>query len=139
MKSSFVDKNITEIQPGAQVSFKASLAQRGPQATEVMEIPVDTIRAPGQQGRAMYGSVKSWNSERGYGFLAGDEVKAFFGKDIFLHKRELGEGSRDPELGENACFYIELDNSGQPQAKSVSLQGSNISSGIEYRDRSSTY
>lgn len=119
MKSSFVDRTVTSIQAGVWVSFKASMQSRGPQATEVTELPQGCIGVEGQPGRLYHGTVKSWNEAKGFGFLEGEELRHLFGKDVFLHKRELEEGAA-PQPGETVSFSVELDKSGHPKAKTVS-------------------
>mmetsp|Transcript_5561 Transcript_5561/g.16977 ORF Transcript_5561/g.16977 Transcript_5561/m.16977 type:complete len:447 (+) Transcript_5561:69-1409(+) len=101
------------------VSFKVEMGIKGPQATELTIPPHGSIGFEGERGCTFSGTIKNFNTEKGFGFIEGVMVREVFGKDIFVHKRELGEHTPSP--GDVVCFSVELDNNGQPQAKYVSF------------------
>jgi len=121
-KDVFVMKNILKgiaIKIGDLVFFKMEMGMRGPQATEISVLLPGSIGADGQPGRRFKGVIKMFDAEKGWGFIEGQEVKDTFGKDLFIHKRELGEMQDLPQVGAEVSFTVELDNRGQPQAKNV--------------------
>jgi cold shock CspA family protein len=104
---------------GSLVSFKVTPSAKGPQATEIHVLPEGAVGVNGLAGKSYSGVIKSFNSEKGWGFVAGDEIQEVFGKDIFINKREL-QGVI-PDVGEEVNFTVEVDNDGQAQAKNVSI------------------
>lgn len=100
------------------VSFKVEIGMKGPQASDVTLLPVGSISSDGQ-GRQFTGRVKMFDAEKGWGFIEGEGLQQVFGKDIFLHKRELDD--RAPAVGEEVRFRVSLDNNGQPQAKGAEV------------------
>jgi len=101
------------VQAGASVSFKLVLGQKGPQAAELIVLP------PGALEATFVGEVKSFKEEKGWGFVTSERVRQTFGKDIFLHKRELG--GEAPAVGDPISFTVEMKPNGQLEAKNVSL------------------
>lgn len=75
------------------------------------------------------GRIKSYNPKQGYGFLDCPEAHACFGRDVFIHKAQMGEllgrfvgpGTKlDPKtLKMNVGFSVEINKSGMPQARDV--------------------
>eukprot|EP00927_Polykrikos_kofoidii_P062362 TRINITY_DN57170_c0_g1_i1.p1 TRINITY_DN57170_c0_g1~~TRINITY_DN57170_c0_g1_i1.p1 ORF type:complete len:383 (-),score=66.64 TRINITY_DN57170_c0_g1_i1:54-1202(-) len=103
---------------GMQASFKVTMGQKGPQASEVILLPAGTCgTADGNPGMVFTGSIKSFVKDKGWGFIAGEDVKKLFGKDIFLHRREIGD--YEPTVGEELQFCVEVGNDSQPVAKNV--------------------
>jgi len=112
------------ISPGSLVSFKVTMGAKGPQAVDVHILPDGAVSIDGMPGKQFGGYIKSFNAEKGWGFITGDEIQESFGKDIFINKRELG--GHTPEQGEPVQFHVELDNDGQPQAKNISFGASPV-------------
>ncbi len=69
------------------------------------------------------GTLKMWNSDRGFGFIKDDSG----GPDIFMHITALLSSGIDPEnlrLGERLTFDVERDNrSGKIKASNVRRAG----------------
>lgn len=75
------------------------------------------------------GRIKSYNPKQGYGFLDCQQAHDAFGRDVFIHKAQMGEllgrfvgpGTKlDPKtLKMNVCFSVEINKSGMPQARDV--------------------
>jgi hypothetical protein len=76
------------------------------------------------------GRIKSYNPKQGYGFLDCIEAHGAFGRDVFIHKAQMGEllgrfvgpGTKlDPKtLKMTVRFSVEINKSGMPQARDVS-------------------
>merc|ERR1719262_799372 len=75
------------------------------------------------------GRIKSYNPKQGYGFLDCPDAHMAFGRDVFIHKAQMGEllgrfvgpGTKlDPKtLKMNVGFSVEINKSGMPQARDV--------------------
>ncbi|MCY7304947.1 MAG: cold shock and DUF1294 domain-containing protein [Rhodoferax sp.] len=61
------------------------------------------------------GRLKSWNDERGFGFIE----PAVGGEEIFVHIKSLPAGSGRPVVGLLSSFEVELGSQGKKRAKSV--------------------
>lgn len=71
---------------------------------------------PGQQ---LSGVVRAWYDEKGFGFIAPDNG----GQDVFIHRKQLGEGQN---LVQGAAVTFELalsSTSGKPAASRVTVVG----------------
>lgn len=109
--------------PGQLVVFKVTMATKGPQATEVKILPPRYIDFGGEPGQRHSGVVKSFNAQKGFGFITNDELQQMFcGKDVFFLKTQLPEGS-SPAAGEAADFAIEVGTTGRLQAKDINFGG----------------
>lgn len=75
------------------------------------------------------GRIKSYNPKQGYGFLDCQQAHDAFGRDVFIHKAQMGEllgrfvgpGTKlDPKtLKMSVRFSVEINKSGMPQARDV--------------------
>lgn len=61
------------------------------------------------------GNLKSWNDERGFGFIE----PAQGGKDIFVHIKAFPPSIKRPTTGKALTFEIELGPNGKQRARSV--------------------
>jgi len=61
------------------------------------------------------GNLRSWNDERGFGFI--EPAKG--GKDIFVHIKAFPPGTGRPTIGQDLTFEIELGQNGKKRAHSV--------------------
>jgi len=111
------------VEVGAELSFKVTMGAKGPQAADVTVLPPGATGTEDAPGSQFQGTVKSFNENKGYGFIAGEVVTQAFGKDIFLSKRELND--EIPAVGEELNFTVEIDKS-QLVARNVKRLGSSI-------------
>ena len=61
------------------------------------------------------GTLKTWNDERGFGFL--EPLRG--GEDIFVHVKELRARTGRPQVGQLMSFEVELGPHGKKRAKNV--------------------
>ena len=61
------------------------------------------------------GTLKSWNDERGFGFIAPDQG----GDEIFVHIKAIANRNGRPALDQRLSFEIELGPQGKKRAKNV--------------------
>lgn len=57
------------------------------------------------------GTVKAWNGDRGFGFVARPGEP-----DLFLHVRAFPRGTDEPEVGDRVTFEVEADAAGKLRA-----------------------
>ncbi|MDD2208014.1 MAG: cold-shock protein [Bacilli bacterium] len=66
----------------------------------------------------MNGTVKFFNSEKGYGFIKNDET----GNDVFVHMTALNDGLKELQEGQKVSYEIEKDpKSNKDRATNVSV------------------
>lgn len=65
--------------------------------------------------RRSVGYVKSFNGEKGFGFIACDELREVFGNDVFIVAAQLG----DTPVGSEVSFAVALNKDNKPQAYDV--------------------
>ena len=65
------------------------------------------------------GTLKSWNDERGFGFLAPLEG----GEDVFVHITAFRLRTERPQVGQALSFEVELGPEGKTRAKNVESFG----------------
>jgi len=59
------------------------------------------------------GRIKSFNSEKGFGFIECQEMYDKYGRDVFIHRKQLG----DFEVGMDITFFCDANKEGMPQAR----------------------
>lgn len=122
---------------GGTVSFSVEFNKHGkPQARQV--VLEEKPSAPGKGGgrpdqpagvQAMIGQlhrgrIKSFNAQRGYGFVSAMEVqKHFSGRDIYVSKNQAPDGRFI--VGQSVDFRLAVDRQGQPQARDIKIVESN--------------
>ena len=68
----------------------------------------------------MIGTVKYWNAERGYGFVAREDGSG----DVFCHVSSLAEGLKGLAVGDKVEFDETVSpHSGKAEAKNVRVIG----------------
>jgi len=65
------------------------------------------------------GRIKSFNSEKGFGFIECAQTYAQYNRDVFLHKAQIG----DMTVGTMVTFTCEVNKQGMPQAKDIQPMG----------------
>merc|ERR550525_17354 len=108
-------------QQGSQLSFKVNMGAKGPQATSVSLLPPGSFRVNGEDANVFVAHIKSFNADKGWGFATSEDLQQTFSKDIFIHKRELD--GQTPSVGDEVQFSVEIDEGGQPVARSLSGKG----------------
>lgn len=84
----------------------------------VSELPVSVISAASAKGRVMQGTVKFYNSAKGYGFITPEDGS----KDIFVHISAVEQsGLSTLAEGQAITFEVEPDRKGKGP-KAISLQ-----------------
>jgi CspA family cold shock protein len=119
---------------GARLKVRISQGPKGPQVAEVIEVDASTAQGPSRAERRpsprpssprpgagpteeCLGSVKWYNVEKGFGFVAADRG----GKDVFVHATALDRSglSELPE-GQRVRMQISQGQKG-PEARSIEL------------------
>ena len=80
------------------------------------------LRAKGNRARMATGTLKMWNAERGYGFIADDAG----GPDMLLHISALEAAGIDPanlRKGDRLSFEVEGTHDGRTMAGNVRRSG----------------
>lgn len=62
------------------------------------------------------GKIKSFNKEKGFGFIECAAAHQQYGRDVFVHKATVGE---NVIVGTDVKFAVELNKQGMPQARDV--------------------
>ena len=65
------------------------------------------------------GRLKSWNDDRGFGFIKSDEL----GNDVFIHISALKGPTRKPRVGDTIHFDVEQQSNGKQRATQCSIEG----------------
>jgi len=85
-------------------------------------VPTPAAAAPPADSSStrFQGRIKSFNAEKGYGFIESAEAFQQYGRDVFLHKALIG----DLTVGATVSFTIEASKEGLPRARDVQGSGS---------------
>lgn len=119
---------------GDWVQFKVTQGVKGPEATECVVLSENGYSTAGQaHGRQYHGQVKSYNADKGWGFIACDETMAAYGKDIFLYTRVLA--GHVPTPGEAVTFSVAISDQGRPEASDVSFGNKGYTSSRPNRNK----
>eukprot|EP00930_Biecheleria_cincta_P082372 TRINITY_DN72111_c0_g1_i1.p1 TRINITY_DN72111_c0_g1~~TRINITY_DN72111_c0_g1_i1.p1 ORF type:complete len:348 (-),score=64.90 TRINITY_DN72111_c0_g1_i1:12-1055(-) len=69
-------------------------------------------------GLRMMGEVKSFSSEKGYGFINSQHVKSTLGCDVYFQQKEVGDiPASELKAGLPVSFYCKLNRQGKPQGR----------------------
>jgi cold shock protein len=123
----------SSVPDGARVKVRISQGPKGPQVAEVVEVDISTAQTMNRAERRpstrpssrpgagpteeCLGSVKWYNAEKGFGFVAADRG----GKDVFVHATTLDRSglSELPE-GQRVRMQISQGQKG-PEARSIEI------------------
>ncbi len=61
------------------------------------------------------GTLKSWNDDRGFGFIEATQG----GQEIFVHIKAFPAGTGRPLVGQQLSFEVETTDNGKKRARSV--------------------
>ena len=118
---------------GARLKVRINQGPKGPQVAEILEVDTNTAQAMSKAGRPSsrpssqrpgaaateecLGSVKWYNVEKGFGFVAQDRG----GKDVFVHATTLDRsGLSELAEGQRVRMQISQGQKG-PEARSIEL------------------
>jgi CspA family cold shock protein len=136
---------VTAVSPGATLKVRIGQGQKGPQVTEVTEVDESTagsapaaprgprppaagvggfgggqrrgFDAPAASGPEQQGTVKWYNSAKGFGFIAPEDG----GKDVFVHASALRRaGLTELSEGQRVTIQITQGQKG-PEAASIRI------------------
>jgi len=123
---------VSTLQPGETLELRVALGQRGPQVTEVISVDSSTAapsRSPRERFRSpsdrqpleasvqAMGTVKWYNTAKGFGFIAMDSG----GKDVFVHASAL-QRAGITGLSEGQRVFVGVAEGGKgPEAASIQL------------------
>jgi uncharacterized repeat protein (TIGR01451 family) len=65
------------------------------------------------------GILKTWNDDKGFGFIKSEEVK----RDTFIHISALKDMSRRPTVGDVIYYQLAVDNDGKARAVNARIEG----------------
>lgn len=65
------------------------------------------------------GTLKTWNDERGFGFIAPRDGQ----RDVFVHVSAFARDGTRPRIGEVLTFEIEFSRDGKPRAANIRRPG----------------
>lgn len=66
--------------------------------------------------------IKSWNDEKGYGFI----TPSAGGKQVFIHIKAFGNRNRRPETNQLVTYELSSDKQGRPCAIRATLAGDRL-------------
>lgn len=76
----------------------------------------------------MHGMIKSYQLDKGFGFISCDKTRTLFQRDVFIHRKEMTRVDFiEPQnlVGTPVTFLVQLQQDGHPQALSIRLEGDN--------------
>jgi len=114
-------------QVGDVVAFDVQESSLKPGQLQAANVTGGTGTHRGQKGGgppgAMVGSVKTFNIEKGFGFIAGPD-----GVDVFLHRNAMSDGTI-PQTGDQVTYDVESSKSKEGQFTASNVGGGTGSKG----------
>merc|ERR1719253_939419 len=83
---------------------------------------------PGAATGRFQGVIKSFNVQKGFGFIDCPEAHQIYGRDVFLHKAQIASF----QIGSQVSFAVEINKSNMPQARDLvesNMLGMNMPTG----------
>lgn len=111
--------NGATVKPGDSVQFGVVMGQKGPEAAGVKVIGKAGSEADLDTEVLYNGTIKQYTEEKGWGFIECEATHQLYGKDIFIHKTELG--GYIPTQGEAVQFAVQISEQGRPEATRLGL------------------
>lgn len=101
------------------VSIITAILQSRPElAPPVVTFAVPDLTYPPSKAlneRRSKGTIKSFNTEKGFGFVDCEELNMVFGNDVFVHGKQIGEFTP----GTAVSFAVVLNKDNRPQAYDI--------------------
>jgi uncharacterized membrane protein YsdA (DUF1294 family)/cold shock CspA family protein len=63
------------------------------------------------------GAIKTWNDDRGFGFIEADQG----GQEVFVHIKAFAARNGRPQINQRVSFEVELTRDGKKRAKNVEV------------------
>merc|ERR1719219_1748268 len=77
--------------------------------------PAMAFSKNGQPGAGRHkGTIKSFNPNEGYGFIACPELNKKYGGDVFMHQNQFFACPVPLQQGDNVTFRLEISSKGKP-------------------------
>jgi len=101
---------------GDKVRFSAKVGNKGKAEAMQME-PVREVEEEEAEvdGPEMIGTIKSFDESSGYGFICGTRITQEYGRDVFLHRKQL----KGFKVGDMVQFNVVKSRDGKPQASKL--------------------
>jgi len=77
--------------------------------------PAAMMPGPGAATGRFQGTIKSFNVQKGFGFIECPEAHQVYGRDVFLHKAQIGTY----QIGSQVSFAVEMNKTNMPQARDL--------------------
>lgn len=94
-------------------------------------------------GKRFRGTVKSFSTTNGYGFVSSQECSEVFGRDVFINQIEVDKITGIPQssiaTGTHLSFTVVPNKKSQPQAREVQVETAGIPSPPAVHDGSQMY
>mmetsp|Transcript_104677 Transcript_104677/g.291557 ORF Transcript_104677/g.291557 Transcript_104677/m.291557 type:complete len:379 (-) Transcript_104677:64-1200(-) len=100
--------------PGGSGSGRARSMVR---PREPAPLPLTEHDAPGLGDQRFVGFIKSFNDQKGFGFIENDELKSMYGSDVFVHIKQLGNF----QVGDTVSFSVFFNKDEKIRARELRL------------------